>query len=80
MSEKRLERLEDMMEQLIGMVGNVISEQREMKEEMKSMNQRLERIEQQNVAFHDTNSYLMDKITQHDHDIHVLKNRLLRSV
>lgn len=92
MSEERLARLEDMMGQLIGMVGKVISEQQEikqdmasikqdvtsMKQDMTTMNNRLERVEAEQIRFNDSVSYLLDKTAQHDHDIHGLKNRVLK--
>jgi len=78
MSEERLARLEDMMGQLIGMVGKVLSEQHEMRQLMEKMDGRLERVETEQSRFNDSILYLMDKSTQHDHDIHVLKRHILK--
>ncbi|MCD9021269.1 hypothetical protein [Cohnella silvisoli] len=85
MSEERLSRLEDMMGQLIGMVGKVLGEQQDMKQDMNAMkqdmstmNERLERIETEQIKYHESHSYVLDKIAQHDHDIHVLKTRVLK--
>ncbi|RED89477.1 hypothetical protein DFP98_101454 [Cohnella phaseoli] len=48
------------------------------KQEMTQINGRMEKVEAGHPHFNDSILYLMDKSTQHDHDIHVLKRHILK--
>jgi|GEM_PF-1488079 len=76
--EDRLERVEDRLEKVEGRLEKVEDRLEKVEGGLEKVEDRLEKVESHQLRFNDTMAYLVDKSTQHDHDIHVLKRHILK--